>query len=276
MANEIDLEKSKGTDQEVISSLTPPPASLTVDENVTFKVIFNVELDENHVKKNDIKLKNISDTHQNIDGTVAYVASEKAVTFKAEQPLAEGYYEIEFKSLKATKANKDEQIKEIKYRFYVPEVINGHMLPPVPDETLNNSTILGVDVNENGVRDDVERKIYYQYPKKLHSALLMDGAKQFQKVLSESLDNAKNTQKYISRIIHCRVYLIDIDTEIGSNDFEFIDFLENYTFDNPNRVRRYLDYNLALSGGNFASRASDWERVSCSPEVVSALEEAGL
>ncbi len=39
------------------------------------------------------------------------------------------------------------------------EVINGYVLPPEPDETLNNSTLLGIDSNNNGVRDDVERKI---------------------------------------------------------------------------------------------------------------------
>ena len=37
--------------------------------------------------------------------------------------------------------------------------INGYKLPPQPDETLNNSTLLGIDSNPNGVRDDVERWI---------------------------------------------------------------------------------------------------------------------
>lgn len=37
--------------------------------------------------------------------------------------------------------------------------INGIAVPPEPDATLNNATLAGVDVNENGVRDDVERKI---------------------------------------------------------------------------------------------------------------------
>jgi hypothetical protein len=38
--------------------------------------------------------------------------------------------------------------------------INGHRLPPEPDEALNNSTLLGIDTNNNGVRDDVERWIF--------------------------------------------------------------------------------------------------------------------
>jgi hypothetical protein len=39
------------------------------------------------------------------------------------------------------------------------EVINGVTVPPEPDPELNNATIAGIDVNGNGVRDDVERVI---------------------------------------------------------------------------------------------------------------------
>lgn len=39
------------------------------------------------------------------------------------------------------------------------EVINGITVPPEPAPSINNATLAGVDVNANGVRDDVERKI---------------------------------------------------------------------------------------------------------------------
>ena len=42
-------------------------------------------------------------------------------------------------------------------------VINGHTLPPEPDPKINNATLLGVDSNDNGVRDDVEIWIYKKY-----------------------------------------------------------------------------------------------------------------
>ncbi|MGC9351010.1 MAG: DUF5011 domain-containing protein, partial [Sulfurovum sp.] len=41
--------------------------------------------------------------------------------------------------------------------------VNGHRLPPEPDKALNDSTLLGIDVNNNDVRDDVERWIYKRY-----------------------------------------------------------------------------------------------------------------
>lgn len=39
------------------------------------------------------------------------------------------------------------------------EVINGITVPPEPAPSINNATLTGVDINKNGVRDDVERKI---------------------------------------------------------------------------------------------------------------------
>lgn len=39
------------------------------------------------------------------------------------------------------------------------EMINGIPVPPEPDPVINNATLAGVDSNNNGVRDDVERMI---------------------------------------------------------------------------------------------------------------------
>lgn len=41
-----------------------------------------------------------------------------------------------------------------------------YTLPPEPDPKINNSTLLGIDSNNNGVRDDVERWIYMEYKDK--------------------------------------------------------------------------------------------------------------
>ena len=42
-------------------------------------------------------------------------------------------------------------------------MINGITVPPEPSATINNATLAGVDINGNGVRDDVERKIATQF-----------------------------------------------------------------------------------------------------------------
>jgi hypothetical protein len=36
-------------------------------------------------------------------------------------------------------------------------------LPPVPDQKLNNSTLFGIDFNNNGVRDDLEHWIVKEF-----------------------------------------------------------------------------------------------------------------
>jgi hypothetical protein len=41
--------------------------------------------------------------------------------------------------------------------------VNGYRLPPAPDPAVNNATLLGIDSNNNSVRDDVERWIYETY-----------------------------------------------------------------------------------------------------------------
>ena len=41
--------------------------------------------------------------------------------------------------------------------------IAGTNIPPIPDEKLNNATLLGIDSNKNYIRDDVELAIYAKY-----------------------------------------------------------------------------------------------------------------
>jgi hypothetical protein len=113
------------------------------------------------------------------------------------------------------------------------------VLPPEPDPTINNSTLLGVDVNDNGVRDDVERWIYETYdeyvpchqepdgeetlpsgevvqfarevceenPIPYHPivrAVAMQGARAAQIIIQEP-EKAKETEKFLSNAIDCEI-----------------------------------------------------------------------
>ncbi len=158
-----------------------------------------------------------------------------------------------------------------------PEVINGYTLPPEPDPKINNATLLGIDSNNNGVRDDVERKIIKKFSKKLHIELMMDYVKIYQRILEHSIGDAFMLQKEISKVIDCSIYLGRIDSEIESDDWiENIDWRENIMFNTPQRVKKYLEYNSALSGGVFGSSPDDWNRDACSQNVIDALKEMGL
>ena len=50
-----------------------------------------------------------------------------------------------------------------------------------------------------------------------------------------------------------------------------IDFLENNIYNTEARVRAYLDYNQALSGGVYGSSPSDWNAQACDFDVESML-----
>jgi len=71
-------------------------------------------------------------------------------------------------------------------------VVNGHVLPPEPEKALNDSTLLGIDSNNNGVRDDVERWIYETYKDKhpIHVDIGMQAGRAYKQVL-ETPERAK-------------------------------------------------------------------------------------
>ena len=440
-----DITTAKGTDQPVIAQLTPQPGS-SVSVDTAIEAQFGIDLDPASVQTNNVKLRCLSCDDQGvIRGDASYVAGDREVVFSHPEPLNAGIYEVEYKSIKTTKANKDIKIKEIKYRFevtaFIPDTtppvitlnggnplqlfigqpydekgatatdetdgnisveidgtvgtstagsytvtysaidtsgnqaqttrtvivtapqllslklessvsslnvgekasltltgsyednsskeltdqiewtitpdgsveingtsltalkdthvtvqakigtlvsnmlsleiyweVNGHRLPPEPDPTINNSTLLGIDTNNNGVRDDVERKIYEKYPKKLHRALLMDGAKALQRVTTDFTDkeSALNIENNLGNTSDCYIYLSRTDKELDSYDFQYVKILEDLTFNTKERIRKYLDYNIALSGGSYGGPLSNIKREICSPEVIEVLQEMGL
>lgn len=81
------------------------------------------------------------------------------------------------------------------------EVINGITVPPEPAPAINNATLAGVDINNNGIRDDVERlvaKSFSDSPAKLSEAT------SFVKAEQAALNNpsADNIAKY-TREVDC-------------------------------------------------------------------------
>ena len=255
-AKDVDLSTSKGTDQEMIESLTPAPAQTDVRRNVSIKAKFNTSLDPEHIKKNDIWLKRIDPDIRHVDVSIHYDQTSQTITLQPQKLLDEGIYEVTYQSLKAIKSEKEQQLKEIKYRFYVPEMIDGHILPPKPDMQINNSTIAGIDANNNGVRDDIERWVYldmktYRYPK-VERAIAMDWGKAIQTILMNP-EKAKEIYDTVHRPQNCFWYYKL--GYLGGNmqmypigyvifDDEFRDIAMN----TKERQKAYLKYNVLFSG----------------------------
>ena len=92
-------------------------------------------------------------------------------------------------------------------------VVNGHVLPPEPDKALNDSTLLGIDVNDNGVRDDVERWIYETYDHPIERGIFMQSARAYNLVIVDP-SKAHETTKYIDDAYSCRKYLFTQNKEL--------------------------------------------------------------
>ena len=80
------------------------------------------------------------------------------------------------------------------------QVINGIPVPPEPDVTLNDSTLAGVDTNNNGVRDDVERLIAQKTSSldEFKNALIVAGA--IQKAITGAVSSQADADAYMISI----------------------------------------------------------------------------
>jgi len=140
--------------------------------------------------------------------------------------------------------------------------VNGHTLPPEPDKALNDATLLGIDVNHNGVRDDVERWIYEKYKDKhpIHIDIAMQAGRAYNQLLKSPLENstqAKTMHKKCVAPIACKAYyqiyakyfneplLVTEDIDIG--------YFQKFYFNTPRRKELYNKYSRLLSGGMYST-----------------------
>jgi len=135
--------------------------------------------------------------------------------------------------------------------------VNGYRLPPEPDPAVNNTTLLGVDSNGNGVRDDVERWIYITYKDKhpIHVDVAMQAGKAWQKVL-EDPSKAKEIHHIISGASSCEAYFAVCvkDSEKRKYNIGRIsssDIFIRAIFNTNERWDAYMQYDSLLSGATY-------------------------
>jgi len=141
-----------------------------------------------------------------------------------------------------------------------PEIIHGHVLPPEPDPKINNTTLLGIDSNHNGVRDDVERWVIKRYADekrfpRAKTAIALQYAKAAQIVIQTPEKAYENRSfEYLNNAEDCAWYLLESREdrvtfeEIRIFDAEFKD----HVFNTKLRLLNYTKFNAALSGHTFA------------------------
>lgn len=131
------------------------------------------------------------------------------------------------------------------------EMIEGHLLPHKPNNP--DATLLGVDKNANGVRDEVERWIYkdmptYHHPE-IERVIAMQQAKAFQMALIDPTNKDDKIDKAITRGIACWFYYSDFkDIPFDAAVQKFNNNLKDKQFNTKKRLKTYLDYDYTLKG----------------------------
>ena len=156
-------------------------------------------------------------------------------------------------------------------------VINGYTLPPIPDKTLNDSTLLGIDSNANGVRDDVEIYLLKKYKDhhKIVSEIALQSGRAFQIVL-EHPENARETTKLMSAARYCYYYFEEF-TDSHGNPILIDNYIMEYKYEElqlntKERIRAYLEYNHNLSGGVYRAVYGPEAKELCDFNVTELLK----
>ena len=121
---------------------------------------------------------------------------------------------------------------------------SGFVLPPDPGKA-GKVTLLGIDTDGDGVRDDIQRYIYFTYPddKKLRLGLTYY-AIEFQGVLKDANDReaAYDHANKMARHGECLFYLKDEES------FDIIDALLAEILNTRERSMAYITYSDNLGG----------------------------
>jgi len=133
--------------------------------------------------------------------------------------------------------------------------INGHILPPEPDPKINNATLLGIDSNNNDVRDDVERWIYKKYKDKhpIYIDIAMQAGRAYKQVL-ETPERAKEIRETVNAPYFCGSYYENYAKFLNESVLvhERIDSPVNSKyFNTKERSDVYWQYDTLLSGGSY-------------------------
>jgi hypothetical protein len=238
-ASQNDLSKSKGTTQNVIPQLLSlrlesNATSLNLGEKAELTVTGTYSDSSTKALDTDIEWIVTPLDCVDVNGSVLTAKKDSNVTIQA----------------------KVETLLSNTLNLNIVWVVNGHVLPPEPDPTDNNSTLLGIDVNDNGVRDDVERWIYQTYKDKhpIHIDIAMQAAKAYKLVL-ETPERAKEIRKIVSAPIYCEGYFRVFADKFGDTNYIKTKILgtqfETIYFNTEERNNAYLIYQQYLSGDSY-------------------------
>lgn len=131
-------------------------------------------------------------------------------------------------------------------------------LPPDPGEA-GKATLAGIDSDNDGVRDDIQRWIALTYPNSQKTrAALRQNAKVMQEFLlhADDPEMAKKISRRSGRALECLAYVNKDFSDIGTE-------LRAVTLNTYKRSKAYLQADRHLSGMMFSSSGMDNWKKSC-------------
>ena len=151
-------------------------------------------------------------------------------------------------------------------------LINGYIVPPMPDKTLNDSTLFGVDIDNNGIRDDIDRFIAESYTEPAPRALAQLRSTTFLDIFQDP-ENAYEKQLYLSTsaFVHCESYIEFSYGKEAISNFKYKE-LDNQIINTAKRAKAYWQYNASLSGHSFSGAFSDTPE-DCPDEINEILKD---
>lgn len=93
-------------------------------------------------------------------------------------------------------------------------------------------------------------------------------AKISQKILENPVGLAVENSQEMSKVTMCLMFLRKQDIKIENS----VKTINDFTYTTQERIKAYLDYNSALSGGVYGSGPDDWNAEACGFDVKTMLE----
>jgi len=133
------------------------------------------------------------------------------------------------------------------------------------------NTIEGLDLNSNGIRDDVESYINEKYKNDpFQQKLFLEASKTIQKILTlpkdSSIDKRVALDNRLINIYTCRDYMLyKLDVKDIEKELEEKIIFKSKVLNTNKRLRAYIDHKKALPlyEENIKSKNVDDERISC-------------
>jgi len=213
------------------------PSVIALDVNVT-----KIELSEHNSTSIKVTVRHDDNTTEDVTQKATYASNDNSVD------IDKGVITSNAEGSATVTVSYGGKTTTIQVEVY--EMIEGHLLPHAPQNP--DATLLGVDDNNNSVRDDVERWIYKEMPTYHHPEIervvAMTEAKAYQMVLVDPTNKDDKVHKAIRKASNCWSYYSDVRSLPFDDAIEkFSNRLLDKQFNTRTRLRTFMDYENIIS-----------------------------